>query len=322
MHDLSLARIEKITTKFAKRKILVLGDLMLDKYIWGKVSRISPEAPVPVVEVTRESLCLGGAGNVAHNLQALGAQPVLVSLIGQDREGDWILNNVSDSRGIIIDTQRATIVKTRIIAHHQQVVRVDFEQKKPITPEIEEKIAQFLQKESFEGLIISDYNKGLLTPALLKKVLTICQDKNIPVFVDPKVDNFYLFSPVTVITPNHHECAQIVHHPCNQNDEIEAAGQKIMTKIQTKYLIIKRGEKGMTVFEQASSPIHIPTRAREVYDVTGAGDTVIAVTALSLLSGASIQEATFLANLAAGVVVGKIGTAVASIQEITDSLED
>lgn len=322
MNDLSLARIKEIITKFTDRKIVVLGDLMLDKYIWGEVSRISPEAPVPVVEVTRESLCLGGAGNVAHNLQALGAHPVLVSLIGQDQEGEWILNNVPDYRGIIIDAQRTTIVKTRIIAHHQQVVRVDFEQKKPISPEIEKKIIHFLQKESFEGLLISDYNKGLLTPSLTKKVLAICAEKSIPVFVDPKVENFFLFSPVTLITPNHHEAAHIVHHACEQNYEIEAAGQEIMSRIQTEYLIIKRGEKGMTVFEQGSPPIHIPTRAREVYDVTGAGDTVIAVATLSLMAGASIREAAFIANLAAGVVVAKIGTAVVTTQELIDSLED
>lgn len=322
MLDVSLPRLKTILDGFKDRKIMVLGDLMLDKYIWGKVSRISPEAPVPVVEVTRESLCLGGAGNVAHNLQALGAYPVLVSLIGQDQAGEWIINNVPDYRGIIIDARRATIVKTRIIAHHQQVVRVDFEQKEPLTAAIEDKIIRFINKESFEGLLISDYNKGLLTPSLMREVLKLCQAKNVPVFVDPKVDNFFLFSPVTLITPNHHEAALIVHHPCEQDRDIEAAGQEIMAKIKTKYLIIKRGEKGMTVFQEKATPFHIPTRAREVYDVTGAGDTVIAVAALCLLAGATIQEAAFIANLAAGVVVAKIGTAVVTIPEIIESLED
>jgi|Deesub1362B_J571_1020462.scaffolds.fasta_scaffold00002_415 D-beta-D-heptose 7-phosphate kinase/D-beta-D-heptose 1-phosphate adenosyltransferase len=322
MQEVSPTRIKDLVARFEDRKILVLGDLMLDKYIWGKVSRISPEAPVPVVEVTRESLCLGGAGNVTHNLHTLGAYPVLVSLIGQDQEGEWILNNVPDHRGIIIDAQRSTIVKTRIIAHHQQVVRVDFEQKKPISAEIEAKILHFLQKESFEGLLISDYNKGLLTPDLMKKVLSLCQEKGVPIFVDPKVDNFFLFSPVTLITPNHHEAENIVHHPCQEDQEIEFAGQEILDRIKARYLIIKRGEKGMTVFEKGVKPIHIPTRAREVYDVTGAGDTVIAVASLALLAGASIQEAAFIANLAAGIVVGKIGTAVVTSQEIIEAIED
>lgn len=322
MEEVSLERIKNLVSQFAGRKILVLGDLMLDKYIWGKVSRISPEAPVPVVEVTRESLCLGGAGNVTHNLHTLGASPVLVSLIGQDQAGEWILNNVPDYRGIVIDAQRSTIVKTRIIAHHQQVVRVDFEEKKPITPEIAEKILHFLQKEPFEGLLISDYNKGLLTPELMKKVLALCEEKHLPVFVDPKVDNFFLFSPVTLITPNHHEAEKIVHHPCQNDQQIETAGQEILDRIKTRYLIIKRGEKGMTVFEKGVKPIHIPTRAREVYDVTGAGDTVIAVASLALLAGASIHEAAFIANLAAGLVVGKIGTAAVTCQEIIEALED
>jgi D-beta-D-heptose 7-phosphate kinase/D-beta-D-heptose 1-phosphate adenosyltransferase len=318
---LDFKRAQKAVRAFKGKRVLVLGDLMLDKYIWGSVSRISPEAPVPVVEVQKSTSALGGAGNVAQNLAALAASPLLVGVVGDDAEGAWIKRHVACSRGVIVDPERPTTVKTRIIAHHQQVVRVDQEKKRPFAPETEAKIVRLLRREKFEGLIISDYNKGLVTKSLLDQVLPHAQASRIPVFVDPKVENFALYSPVTLLSPNHNEAERIVHHPCRTEAEVERAGREILDLVTTLYLIIKRGEEGMSIFERGKAAVHIPTIAREVFDVTGAGDTVIATAALALLARVTIREAAVLANAAAGVVVGKIGTATCSPEELLASLK-
>ena len=311
--------MKKIVQNFKDKRVLVLGDIMLDKYIWGHVIRISPEAPVPVVEVKRETSCFGGAGNASYNLESLGAFPLLVGVVGNDSEGEWLKKNVPDSRGIFTDKKRPTTVKIRIIAHHQQVVRVDYEKASPISAKIEEKIFNFIRTEKYDGILISDYNKGLLTKTLMENVLSFSQKKKIPVFVDPKVKHFHLFSPVTLITPNHFEAEKIVYHECHTDAQVEKACQKILTRISARYIILKRGEQGMTVFERGKKAIHIPTIAREVFDVTGAGDTVNATAALALLSGASILEAAVLANTAAGIVVGKIGAATVTPEELINS---
>lgn len=313
-------KMKKIIGNFKNKRILVLGDLMLDKYLWGNVARISPEAPVPVVEVNKDTSCLGGAGNVARSLESLEAFPLLVGVVGEDGEGQWIIDNVPDSQGIFTDKNRPTTVKTRIIAHHQQVVRVDLEKKGSISSKIEEKILKVIQDEKFDGILISDYNKGTLSKSLVNKTLSLAKKRNIPVFVDPKFENFFLYSPITLITPNHHETARIVHQECTTDSQVEKAGQKILIRISAPYLIIKRGEQGMSVFEKRKKVLHIPTVAKEVYDITGAGDTVIATAALALLSEASILDAAELANIAAGIVVGKIGTAAVTSDELLDSL--
>jgi rfaE bifunctional protein kinase chain/domain len=320
MTNIESKKMRQIIKNFKDKRVLVLGDLMLDKYIWGDVIRISPEAPVPVVEVKKDTSCLGGAGNTSHNLESLGAFPLLVGVVGNDSEGQWIKENVPDNRGIFTDDNRPTIVKTRIIAHQQQVVRVDLEKKTAISSMIEEQMFNFIQEEKYNGILISDYNKGTLTKSLVNKVLSFTQEKRIPVIVDPKFENFFLFSPVTLIAPNHFEAERIVQHECWTDSEVEKAGQKILSQISALYLILKRGEQGLTVFEKGKKPLHIPTGAREVYDVTGAGDTVIATAALALLSGGSIQEAAILANAAAGIVVGKIGTAAVTSEELLSSL--
>jgi D-beta-D-heptose 7-phosphate kinase/D-beta-D-heptose 1-phosphate adenosyltransferase len=313
-------KIDRMIGKFRTKRVLVLGDLMLDRYIWGAVSRISPEAPVPVVEVRKDSLCLGGAGNVAQNLVSLGAQTVLTGVVGDDPEGRWIRDNASGSRGVFIDNSRPTTVKTRIIAHHQQVVRVDLEQKGSLPAGIEKKILAVIGDEEYDGLLVSDYNKGIVNPSLMTGALALAKRRRTPVFVDPKVPHFRLFSPVTLITPNHFEAEKIVGHGCQTVAEVESAGAKILALISSRYLIIKRGEQGMTVFERGKRPLHIPTVAREVFDVTGAGDTVIAAATLSLLSGATIAEAARIANAAAGIVVGKIGTAAVTPDELRAAL--
>ncbi len=312
---------KKIIEGFKNKRILVLGDLMMDKYIWGDVNRISPEAPIPVVVTKNDTSCLGGAGNVGHNLQSLGAVPILTGIVGKDKAGDWVRKTVSDNRGIFISKTRPTTVKTRVIAHHQHVVRVDREEKKPISPRLTDKVYKFIQQEKFDALIISDYNKGLVTDSLLKKVLSFAQRAKIPVCVDPKLEHFFSFSPITMMTPNHLEAEKIVHHACLTDQEVEKAGATILSKISTKCLIIKRGERGLSVFERGKKTLHIPTLAKEVYDVTGAGDTVIAVSSLALVAGASIRDAALLANIAAGVVVGKLGTASLTVDELIAALQ-
>jgi len=320
MTNVDTKRITDIVQNFTDKRILVLGDFMLDKYLWGNVGRISPEAPVPIVEVHRDTSCLGGAGNVCQNLESLGAFPIPVGVVGDDQAGDWIKKSVPDSSGIFVDKKRPTTVKTRIIAHHQQVVRVDQEEKKPISSEMEEQILNFIREDEFNGILISDYNKGILTKSLMQKLLPYTHKKGISVFVDPKVDNFFSFSPVTLINPNHTEAEQIVHFACDTDAQAAKAGEKILSRIEAKYMILKRGERGLTVFEKGKKEIHIPTIAKEVFDVTGAGDTVIATASLALLSDASILEAAMLANAAAGVVVGKIGTATVTPGELINAL--
>jgi D-beta-D-heptose 7-phosphate kinase/D-beta-D-heptose 1-phosphate adenosyltransferase len=311
----------KIIDGFKNKRILVLGDLMMDKYIWGDVNRISPEAPIPVVVTKNDTLCLGGAGNVGHNLQSLGALPILTGIVGKDKEGDWIRKTVADNRGIFVSKTRPTTVKTRVIAHHQHVVRVDREEKKPISPQLTDKVYKFIQQEKFDALIISDYNKGLITDSLLKKVLSFVQREKIPVFVDPKLEHFFSFSPITMMTPNHLEAEKIVHHACLTDQEVEKAGDTILSKISAKYLILKRGERGLSVFERGKKTLHVPTLAKEVYDVTGAGDTVVAVSGLAIVAGASIRDAALLANIAAGIVVGKLGTASLTSDELIAAIQ-
>lgn len=315
------AALVRIVRRFAGKKVLVLGDLMLDRYIWGDVSRISPEAPVPVVEIRSDSLLLGGAGNVAHNLEGLGASPLLAGVVGDDAEGRWIKSRpAAGGRGIFIDRQRPTIVKTRIVAHHQQIARIDLERKGALREGLAASLARFVREAEYDGLLISDYNKGIVNPGLMAGVLATAGERRAPVFVDPKVENFRLFSPVTLIAPNHLEAEKVVGHPCRTDAEVVRAGAEIMALISCRYLIIKRGEQGMTVFQKGKEPIHIPTVAREVFDVTGAGDTVIAAAALALLAGGTIWQAATIANAAAGIVVGKIGTATATPEELIAAL--
>jgi len=321
MNKIDSERAKSIIENFDKKRIVILGDIMLDQYIIGKVSRISPEAPVPVVEITSENYCLGGAGNVAHNLEALGAEYLLVGVIGDDNSGKKILEKVKNKRGIFIDEKRPTIVKTRIIAHHQHVVRVDREKRLPIPEKIEKGIINFLKNEEFDGIIISDYNKGTITRSLMENLLSFTSKNNIPVFVDPKVEHFNFYSPITLITPNHFEVEGILNRKIYSDREIENAGKEILSKISCEYLIITRGEKGMSVFVKDNRVVHIPTVAKEVYDVTGAGDTVIATASLSLLSGADILESAILANYAAGIVVGKLGTATVNKKELLREIE-
>ncbi|MGA9773552.1 MAG: D-glycero-beta-D-manno-heptose-7-phosphate kinase [Blastocatellia bacterium] len=322
MITLLRGRAEELTREFEGKRIVVMGDLMLDEFIWGRVRRISPEAPVPVVEVERQTLALGGAGNVASNLVALGARPTPVGVVGDDADAERMRSrfrelNVGTS-GLVVDLARPTTLKTRVIAHNQQVVRADRESRASISAEVEDGIIARFQSEieTADAVVISDYNKGLLTARVLARLLPLARERGVMVCLDPKLRNFAHYQPVTVITPNHQEAAEAAAVAIEDEKSLIEAGHRLLDSIDCRAVLITRGEEGMTLFTDGGEVTHIPTVAREVYDVTGAGDTVIATLALALASKASLVEAAMLANHAAGVVVGKVGTATVTRDEL------
>jgi len=319
---------EKYIRKFSEKKILVIGDLMLDRFIYGTVDRISPEAPVPVVNVVKEIDLSGGAGNVANNISSLGAKVYILSVIGNDLVGSK-LKSLLEERGIntekiLIDEERPTTIKTRIIAQHQQVVRVDKESRIKISSRLIEQIIESLNNfiPEMDAVLISDYGKGVIVPETLSTAIKIAIRNNIPITVDPKIEHFMLYRNVTCITPNLQEAISGMRlHKAVTEEEICDLGKKILHTLDCKSVIITRGEKGMSLFEKNRKPVHIPTRAKEVYDVTGAGDTVIAVLTLCLTTGANLKTSAEIANYAAGIVVGKLGTATVSVNELKDVLD-
>lgn len=327
MKRLTPARAVTLLEQFKQCPILVIGDLMLDEFLWGRARRIAPEAPVPVVEIEKETLHIGGAGNVAANLAALGAKPMIVGVQGNDSNGSRLcteFENIGiDPSTIVIDSSRPTTVKTRIIAHSQYVVRADRENKTPVNDEIEKQlIDNFLSLlPTVKAVIVSDYEKGVITPGLLKKILPLAMEQNIPVCIDPKLKNFEHYHPATVVTPNHNEAESATRITINSLETLKLAGQELRNILPNTSILITRGEEGISLFLNDDEVVHVPTIAREVYDVTGAGDTVIATLALGLASGATMLESAILANYAAGVVVGKVGTATASPEEVLAEIE-
>ncbi|QQS44923.1 MAG: D-glycero-beta-D-manno-heptose-7-phosphate kinase [Acidobacteriota bacterium] len=319
-------RAVRITEDFSRRRIVVLGDLMLDEFIWGEVRRISPEAPVPVVEVRRETLNLGGAGNVVSNLRALGAEAVPIGLIGADdaalRIRERFLEIGAETGGLITDPARPTTRKTRIVAHSQQMVRADREDRSPVDHRIESLALSAVGNalSNADCLIISDYDKGLLTPKLLAGCISAAHTLGKPVILDPKIRNFSAYREVDLITPNQAEAERASNIEISDDDSLLAAAQNIRRLLACRHVLITRGEHGMSLLEEDDQLTTIPTVAREVYDVTGAGDTVIATLSLALTSGASLREAAVIANHAAGIVVAKIGTATASIDELLSTM--
>ena len=322
-------RLQHLLDRFPGRRILVVGDIMLDQFLRGKVSRISPEAPVPVVTVTEDSVMPGGAGNVASNLTALGATVSLLSLIGDDAPGRQLIADLRargmDTGPIVADPSRPTTQKCRIVAEHQQVVRVDRETLDPVPAAVQRTLLSHLAGavRAADALVISDYGKGVVTRAVVRKALTLAHRHRVPVLVDPKIEHFKLYKGVDCITPNTAEAWGGMRESPKQGEQaVRDLGGRIMKSLRLRSLLITRSEKGMSLF-QAGKPVrHIPARAREVYDVTGAGDTVISVMALALASKASHFEAAVLANAAAGVVVGKLGTATVTRAEIAAALAE
>lgn len=322
----NLDRINDALDNFPNARVLVIGDIMVDEYIWGKVSRISPEAPVPVVNVTKETLLLGGAANVVNNIRALGGRVSLAGVIGPDDMGRKVVHELRrigvDTEGVIVEKERPTTVKTRIVAHSQQMVRYDRESKSIINPDSIQKLVSYLRSrlDAIDAIVISDYSKGVISEDLLKEVLGIAQGKTI--VVDPKIGNFPFYSGVTAITPNHHEAAEGAGININNEKDVIRAGQAIIERLKCKSVLVTRGEEGMSLFEENGDVTHIPTVAKEVYDVTGAGDTVISAFTLALAAGAGFKEAAYLSNYAAGIVVGKVGTATVTADEIREVIRE
>jgi len=313
-----------ILKNFKKSRILVIGDLILDRYIWGRVSRISPEAPVPVVEVTDDNFMPGGAANVANNIIALGGRATITGVVGKDRAGE-VLRELLEEKGVdcaIFEDSRPTTIKTRVIAHNQQVVRFDREDKNNVGGRLLRDIVIFLERAIVEhdAIIISDYEKGAISAELMKNVLNIARGSKRFVAVDPKVGHFHLYRGVSVVTPNLNEASRGSGIDIRDGRSLIRAGKTLMKRLSCRAVLITRGEEGMSLFERGKVT-HIPTVARHVYDVTGAGDTVIATFTLAHASGATMQEAAVIANHAAGIVVGEVGTAVPTPDRLLKSLK-
>ena len=312
--------------RFPRAAVLVVGDLMLDHYIWGKVSRISPEAPVPIVHVDSESLQLGGASNVYNNILSLGGRVEICGVVGADEGGRRLLSALGTRRagraGVIVDADRPTTKKTRIVAHNQQVVRFDVERRTEVTRTIQRRILRHIESRlgDISCLVVSDYAKGVITSALMADLVRLSTNRRIPLVVDPKVEHFSYYKGVTVVTPNHLEAAQAAGLHGDDDRVVAEAGETIRQRLGCRSVLVTRGERGMSLFESDGTSLHIPTTARQVYDVTGAGDTVVATLALALATGASIKDAAVLANHAAGIVVGMVGTATVTAQQLTDVL--
>lgn len=321
-----ITKYKKIISQFNKAKILVVGDLMLDEFIWGTVDRISPEAPVPVVWVKSTSFMPGGASNVANNIASLRGKVFLAGVIGKDESGGRLSNELEKKNinmdAVVIDTTRPTSVKTRIIAHHQQVVRIDKEKLDPISDATLEKIYQNAKDiiEDVDAIIIEDYGKGVIMPYLLEKLIALSKKHKKIIAVDPKVDHFSYYKGVTVLTPNKTEAEGASLIKINDDKSLNNAGQKLLKWLNSKAILVTLGENGMRLFEDNGNITHIPTVAQDVFDVSGAGDTVIGTMAMALACGASMADAAYISNVAAGIVVGKVGIAVVSQPELLDTI--
>lgn len=320
------SKLTRLIDRFPQAGVLVIGDLILDHYVWGRVSRISPEAPVPVVHVESEEWKLGGAANVFNNILALGGKADLCGVIGSDESGRMLLNTLGSKRhgrgGVMIDPDRPTTRKTRVIAHNQQIVRYDVERRGDMKPLLQRRILRYVESRLRElsCLVVSDYAKGVVTATLMAELTRLAALRHIPIIVDPKVEHFSYYKGVTVITPNHLEATQAAGIHGDDDLAINQAGALIRQRLGCRSVLITRGEKGMSLYEANGVDWHIPTRARQVYDVTGAGDTVIGTLALALSTGASMNDAAVIANQAAGIVVGMVGTATVTAQQLSEAL--
>lgn len=315
-----------VETKTRSLKIMVVGDVMLDKYYYGSVTRISPEAPVPINRITVQKETLGGAANVAHNLALLGAITSIGGYVGDDFHGQTLFNNFT-ARGIdfrgLVHNDAPTTTKLRIFGGHQQMLRLDFEEAAPVTGQYAARLMSYIDQRVEEGLdaiILSDYNKGALTPELLRPTIAAAHKAGIPVIIDPKGIDWTKYSGADYLTPNLQEIQRILPFEIRNNDEdIVKAGRYAMEKFGLKNMIITRSEAGLSLITEDNA-VHIPTIAREVFDVSGAGDTVIAVMSLALAGGLTPEEGAYLANIAAGIVVGKLGTYAVSRQELSRAI--
>ena len=344
----SIPRLKRLIPRMRGKRIGVLGDLMLDRYLWGTASRLSPEAAVPIVDFERQDECLGGAGNVAANLAALGARVEAFGAMGNDESGHALRNCLRAAKigdqGVLNDAKRVTTVKTRVIAKHHQVVRVDRERREPLRPATEGRLLRnlFAALKRLDALVLSDYDKGLVTDGFADRVLSACHQRKVPVFVKPKTSRLYAYRGARAIVCNAKEAGFFVTRSLGDEKSLEEAGRGLLAHFGCGAVLITQGEKGMSLFEESSpGHLHIPATSfevtyarvgqpgvdrgatgRQVFDVTGAGDTVLSVLALAAAAGATLADAALLANTAAGVVVGKLGTATVSPEELQHALKD
>lgn len=315
------SRLEEILKSFQNLKVAVVGDMMLDDYLIGSVDRISPEAPVPVVSIKKERFVLGGAANVVNNLSTLGAKAVCFGVIGEDFDGERLVRELEaksiETSGIVKTDDRPTIVKRRIISGTQQLLRLDWEDARAIPENLENNLLEQVEKriDGLNAIILSDYDKGVLTPRVVKRIITLCREKGIIVTVDPKPKNALNYIGATSMTPNRKEAVECLGK--KSFDDMLTIGKELKEKLQLDNLLLTRSEEGMSLFHE-EDVINIPTYAKEVFDVTGAGDTVISVFTLACAAGVSLHEAAKIANTAAGVVVGKMGTSTVTKEEILD----
>ncbi|MCL5030981.1 MAG: D-glycero-beta-D-manno-heptose-7-phosphate kinase [Bacteroidetes bacterium] len=326
MITLSVKRLNTLKAGFKNLKIAVVGDMMLDCYFWGDVKRISPEAPVPIVEVENEFYRFGGAANVALNILRLGGIPLPIGVIGNDNYGSIFSSLITESgitdEGIITDESRPTTAKTRVIADHQHVVRIDKESKQYLNKEIQAKVFNYLEAhiKDFDGIILQDYNKGVLTPWLIEKVIALANKSKVLITVDPKFNNFFLYKNVTVFKPNRKEAEDVLGLKIKNDEDITEVGQKLLEKLNAKNVLLTLGESGIAVFEKGKEEKRMPTKARKVADVSGAGDTVISTLTMAIASGANIYEASYLANYAGGLVCEEVGIVPIELEKLFNTV--
>ncbi len=316
---------KKFIDAFSKRTVVVIGDLMLDKYIFGKVERISPEAPVQIVSVEKENYVPGGAANAACNVASLGGNAYLFGIVGNDISKDILLeetkNKGIDISGVIIDGRKPTIQKIRVLGQNQQLLRIDYENDDYIDDDMHQKmISKIASTDNIDAIIISDYAKGTITEALMQKIIDIAKDRQIPLIIDPKPKHKHLYRGASLITPNKKEAEEMSGMMIRNEDDLTKAGEKLNQDIGCD-ILITMGERGMSLFRKDKKPMHIPTTAKEVYDVSGAGDTVVASLSLAISSGMEVDDAAILANNAAGLKVAKLGTASVTKEELLLSIK-
>lgn len=309
------------------KPVLVVGDIMVDEFIWGEVRRISPEAPVPVVNITGETFHPGGAANVMANIHSLGGKVYVAGVIGDDKEGKTLLDNLSrkgiSTEGLIVDFNRPTTLKTRIVVKSQQMIRIDREKQEAVDERIVNQILDYIKRiiPDIKTIVISDYGKGVIGQKLLEELIPLSKKYDAITIVDPKIGNFGYYKGVSVITPNHFEAQDLTGIMIKDEASLKQCMEAILRKLECEIVVVTKGEEGMSILKHTGELFHIPAVAREVYDVTGAGDTVVAVLSLCLGAGLDIVEASKLANYAASIVVGKIGTATVTKEELTERIK-
>jgi rfaE bifunctional protein kinase chain/domain len=324
MKTLSKTEIKNIIEKFQNKKIVVLGDLMLDRYFWGKVTRVSPEAPVPVVDIQRETYHMGGAANVASNLKSLGVNAYLCGLVGNDSYGEKFNELAQESginvKGLYLDSDRPTTVKTRVFGNNQQIVRLDTESKKTVSNKAERHILNTMEEiEGIDAIIFSDYNKGCLSEIVIREIITQARNRDIPIFVDPKFTNFFEYNNVTLVKPNKKEAEEALNLKFNDVDSINKAGKQLLKKLNVENVLLTLGADGMVLFEKNGNITSIPTKARSVADVSGAGDTAIASFAATYVATVDVKLASQIANISSGIVCEKPGIVSITKEELIAS---